>query len=106
MNGPKTFPVQMETYEGDHLVETRETQMTILPPSNPNACSVCAVTHAAEEPHNAQSLYYQYAFYGEHMRWPTWKDAIAHCSAEMQAAWEMELRRAGHWSEPEEVPNG
>jgi mannose/cellobiose epimerase-like protein (N-acyl-D-glucosamine 2-epimerase family) len=51
-------------------------------------------------PHNQQSLYYQYAFFGEHGRWPTWKDAVAHCAPEVAAARERELRKRSAWSEP------
>lgn len=73
--------------------------MTLLP-CKKDVCQECAVDHAPEEPHNQQSLYYQYKFYGEHGRWPTWKDAIAHCDESTQGMWESELKRMGHWSEP------
>lgn len=46
-------------------------------------CSQCAVKHDPGEPHNQQSLAYQYHFYAEHDRWPTWEDAMAHCSDEI-----------------------
>lgn len=72
----------------------------LLPP-HPDACQVCARNppHAPEEPHNAQSLFYQYAFYREHGRWPTWQDAVAHCSPDVRARWERELRAIGQWTE-------
>lgn len=38
-----------------------------------------------------------YKFYFEHGRWPTWADAMAHCSDEVKAAWEVALREGGHW---------
>jgi len=76
-----------------------------LLPCAPEVCQQCAVDHAPEAAHNALSIYYQYKFYGEHGRWPTWKDAIAHCSPEVQAFWEQELRKMDAWTEPsEEVP--
>lgn len=62
---------------------------------NPNVCQVCAVDHAPELPHNAQSLHYQYQFYDEHGRWPKWRDAMAHCSEEMKAHWIRELSAKG-----------
>ena len=66
----------------------------------PGLCDVCAVKHPPEEPHNRDSLHYQYWFYARNGRWPVWMDAIAHCDAETRAAWEEELRRAGVWQEP------
>jgi len=71
---------------------------TFLPPA-PDVCQECAVKHAPEEPHNAQSLYYQYSFFAEHNRWPTWKDAVAHCPEEIKEAWTAELKKRGAWRE-------
>ena len=73
--------------------------MLLMPPT-PGTCPACAVKHAAHEPHNAQSLYYQYRFYGLRGRWPTWADAVAHCSIETREAWETALREREAWSEP------
>lgn len=58
-------------------------------------CPECAVTHAEGAPHNAQSLAYQYDFFGKNGRWPTWGDALAHCSPEVQAAWKEGLLAKG-----------
>lgn len=74
--------------------------MMLLPPA-PGTCAICAVNHKATEPHNCQSLYYQYRFYGIRGRWPTWADAIAHCHPKIQAAWKELLQEKGAWSEPE-----
>lgn len=72
----------------------------LLPPA-PGLCPACAVRHHPQrEPHNRDSLHYQYWFYGKNGRWPVWKDAIAHLETEERAFWEMELRRAGAWQEP------
>lgn len=68
----------------------------LLPPS-PDKCQECAVDHPPEEPHNKQSLYYQTKFRGDHGRWPTWRDAVAHCAPEVQEFWEAELRNLGAW---------
>lgn len=58
-----------------------------LLPAAPGLCSQCAIDHEPELPHNPQSMHYQYAFYAEHGRWPTWEDALAHCDDEMYEAW-------------------
>jgi hypothetical protein len=75
--------------------------MLLLPPKE-GTCPICAVAHAPELPHNAQSLYYQYRFYGVRGRWPTWADACAHCTPEMRASWRARLEEMGRWTEPEE----
>lgn len=67
---------------------------TLMPPP-PGTCSQCAVTHEPDEPHNQQSVYYQYAFYAEHGRWPTWDDALAHCSHAVKDRWIAALRERG-----------
>lgn len=58
-------------------------------------CQECAVNHDPTHPHNQQSLAYQYDFYGKHGRWPTWKDAMEHCSDEMKALWIKALTEKG-----------
>lgn len=63
---------------------------TLMPPPA-GKCSQCAVAHEPEQPHDAQSPYYQYAFYAEHGRWPTWADALAHCSDEVYDRWRFAL---------------
>lgn len=59
--------------------------MVLLPGVPDGTCPVCAVAHEADLPHDLYSLRYQYAFWGEHDRWPTWADAMAHCDPEMRA---------------------
>ena len=51
--------------------------------------------HLPEHPHNQESLHWQYHFYQKNGRWPTWLDAMAHCSPEMQDHWIIELRKHG-----------
>jgi hypothetical protein len=95
----KTLP--MVTHVVDLTTgETTEriTDFKILPPVS-TACQICGHEHTPDQPHNAQSLYYQYAFYGEHGRWPTWKDAVQHCADDVKSNWERELRKAGVWPE-------
>ena len=65
----------------------------LLPP--PDVCQECAVDHDKRSPHNKQSLYYQYSFYAEHGRWPTWEDAMAHCDEEVKEAWIEALAEQG-----------
>ena len=77
-----------------------------LLPAPPGKCQECAVDHDPKQPHDAQSMFYQYKFRSVSGRWPTWKDAIAHCEPEVRELWETELRGLGHWTEPtSEVPD-
>jgi hypothetical protein len=92
--------VDMQT--GD-VIEQRAKPFNILPPPK-DTCQVCATKHDPLLPHNAQSLYYQYAFYGALGRWPTWADAASHCDEAMIKAWREQLEKLGHkWTRP---PNG
>lgn len=74
--------------------------MTLLPPA-PHLCQACAVKHDPGQPHNQQSFHYQYWFRlqeakaGREERWPTWSDAMAHCTPEVQQAWREELAKHG-----------
>ena len=58
-------------------------------------CKMCAVKHDEAQPHNRQSLTYQYKFYDENGRWPTWKDAMSHCSDEIKKVWIETLTKKG-----------
>lgn len=69
-------------------------RLRLVPPA-PNVCATCAADHAPDEPHNRDSLYYQLAFYQRHKRWPTWADALAHCSSDVAALWRVELHARG-----------
>lgn len=60
--------------------------MMLLPPL-PDVCQQCAVDHAPPEPHDQQSLHWQYHFFGRNGRWPTWVDAMAHCSDGVKTLW-------------------
>jgi hypothetical protein len=79
------------------LVEVRPQTMMLLRPA-PHLCQECAVDHRPEDPHNAQSLFYEMKFHMQRKRYPTWADAVAHCAPEVRAAWEGELRRVGAWT--------
>lgn len=56
-------------------------------------CPECAVTHEKDQPHNQQSIFYQYSFREKHGRWPTWDDAMSHCSKKIQRKWKIELAK-------------
>lgn len=58
-------------------------------------CSQCGIIHDPDAPHNRSTLAYQYSFYAEHDRWPSWADAMAHCTPEVRAGWETRLRLLG-----------
>lgn len=77
---------------------TRQTSLRLLPPPK-DKCPFCAVGHKPTDPHDAQSLYYQFRFQKAHGRWPTWADAIAHCGQFTAALWKQQLVKLGHWTE-------
>jgi hypothetical protein len=66
----------------------------LLPP-RADVCQECAVDHKPELPHNRDSLFYQYKFYKDHGQWPTWADAMKHCTPEMRAQWTKLLTERG-----------
>lgn len=68
---------------------------TLMPPAE-GTCPECATAHEEQLPHNQQSLFYQYNFYGKHGRWPTWKDAMEHCTDEVRAMWKQAANNIGH----------
>ena len=68
--------------------------LMLLPPA-PDVCQECAVKHDPKMPHDQQSLYYQYAFYARHGRWPTWADAMDHCTEEVKSVWTEALKELG-----------
>lgn len=69
--------------------------ITLLGRTPEGTCPECAVKHDPEEPHNRDSLTYQYKFYDQHGRWPTWADAMAHCPEDVKTAWTQALREHG-----------
>ena len=69
--------------------------MTLFGKMPDGACTERAVKHSPEQPHNRDSLAYQYKFYDEHGRWPTWTDAMAHCPEEVKKVWMQALREQG-----------
>lgn len=82
----KIGTMQTADAETGEVVAEKKNAMTILGPP-PDKCQVCAVAHDHDQSHNQQSLYYQMRFYAEHSRWPTWTDAMSHCTPEVRAVW-------------------
>lgn len=80
--------------EREEMTVVHAGTMTLLLP-RPGLCPQCASDHKADEPHNADSLYYQMAFHRRHGRFPTWTDAVGHCTPEVREAWLAELRDMG-----------
>lgn len=74
--------------------EIKRGTLTLLPPKE-GLCPACATAHEPDEPHNL-CLFYQYWFHGQHGRFPTWEDAMAHCTDEVRATWTAGLRDAGY----------
>ena len=105
MTTPRIRPVPSTVTTVDLTTGERTTKPMHwgLMPAAAGKCQTCAVAHEPAQAHNAQSLYYQYAFYGATGRWPTWADAVAHCAPETQAAWKRELsshHTGNRWTEP------
>jgi hypothetical protein len=76
---------------GQHVKSVPFSAWTVLPPSA--GCKECGREHEPDQPHDVQSLTYQYYFRsrearaGREERWPTWRDAMAHCTPEVQQRW-------------------
>lgn len=68
--------------------------MMLMPPA-PDHCQQCAATHSPDQPHNQQSLYWQFWFNNTYGRSPTWADAMEHCTPICREYWTTELHRLG-----------
>ncbi len=86
----KIGTVQTVNVTTGEVTSEKQNAMTMLPPA-PDVCQECATAHNHDEPHNQQSLYYQMHFQARHGRWPTWTDALAHCSDDVKQHWRQEL---------------
>lgn len=69
-------------------------EIRVVPPS-PGSCPICATKHDPKEPHDRDSLYYQNWFRKRHKRFPTWTDAMAHCSEHTKKDFKKRLARRG-----------
>lgn len=73
------------------------------------ACPRCGNVHDESQPHNAVSPRYMewFAESVEHrQRAPTWADAMAHCSPDVQAEWRGLLRQCGITVDPKPADRG
>lgn len=77
----------------------KQNHLKLLPPLNKNICEVCGSDHLSGEPHNQMMLQYQHYFFMKYSRWPTWKDAMAHCDEKTKADWTIALKERNEWSE-------
>lgn len=71
-----------------------EGKIRILPPKV-GACPLCGELHDRGEPHNKASLLYQHKFRLKHGRYPTWEDAMRHCSRTVKKRFCDRLKRHG-----------
>lgn len=71
-----------------------DTNIVIIPPT-PGACRYCGDQHDPREPHNLRSLQYQHKFRKQNGRYPTWEDAMAHCSMLVKVRFTEMLVRSG-----------
>lgn len=69
-------------------------EIKVIPPT-PGACPMCATRHRPEDPHDRDSLYYQNRFYMRYRRFPTWDDAMSHCTESIKSSFLAELERRG-----------
>jgi hypothetical protein len=69
------------------IVLSEQHNVGMLLPCASNVCQECATDHPHDQPHNQESLYYQYSFHAKHGRWPTWIDAVAHVPEPQRAIW-------------------
>lgn len=69
--------------------------MMMIGRTPPGTCPMCAVKHDPQMPHNKDSMTYQYKFYDLNGRWPTWVDAMAHCTPEIRELWLEALEQRG-----------
>jgi hypothetical protein len=67
----------------------------MLMPARKGTCPECGTPHPPDQPHNQQSLLYQYSFYRLYDRWPTWWDALEHCPPDIRQHWLDELAIRG-----------
>lgn len=61
----------------------------------PGTCPICATIHDERDPHDRDSLYYQNRFYKAHKRFPSWLDAMRHCTDMTKAVWVDKLNKRG-----------
>lgn len=90
------LPLTKAPQPEDRMIVTNSPTPMMLLPAAPGVCAICATKHDPLMPHNQQSIHYQYWFYASsNGRWPTWADAMAHCTDEVKKVWIAELDKLG-----------
>ena len=56
-------------------------------------CNQCGVFHSPLSPHYKDSPKYQKYFHDKYGRYPSWLDAMDHCTQEIKSLWVEELRK-------------
>lgn len=67
----------------------------VIPAPKDGACRICGEIHGRGEAHNRDSLLYQHKFRMNHGRYPTWEDAMEHCSLTVKKRFCERLKRNG-----------
>lgn len=76
------------------MIKAEKSEWMMLPPQ-PYMCQECAYKHDPEAPHNAETLYYKVQFHNNYSRWPTWLDAMEHCTDDVKRQWIEALTELG-----------
>ncbi len=84
--------IVLEQSNGIISIKASPPRLMPIQPPQPGCCQVCGAKHEATEPHNRKSPYYQMQFHQEKGRWPTWEDAMAHCSKDVKKQYRYWLR--------------
>lgn len=69
--------------------------ITLVGETPDGTCPECAAKHGPNQPHNRDSLVYQYKFYDKYGRMPTWEDAMVHCPEDIRRLWKEVLEKRG-----------
>ena len=69
-------------------------EVKVVPPV-PGSCPICDTKHDPKEPHDRDSLYYQNWFRKRYKRFPTWEDAMNHCSDSVKTNFIKKLAKRG-----------
>lgn len=69
-------------------------EIKLIPPV-PGSCLACAGKHDPKEPHDKNSLYYQNGFYRKYKRFPSWDDAMSHCTDQCKQRFRKQLQMRG-----------
>lgn len=81
------LPIKTETVDMTTGESTPGTMTAFMMPAKEGTCETCATKHDADQPHNAQSLFYQMRFQAENNRAADWRDAMAHCDEATRKTW-------------------